>query len=125
MSKANRNSVGLKGHDPVSYFEGKPTQGVVGITAQYDGVTYNFASEQSRDRFGREPARFAPQYGGWCATAMGDGHVFDADPSNYRITDGLLYVFYKGPGGDTRPQWDQNPEERRALADATWKRLNA
>ena len=63
--------VGLKGHDPVAYFTvGAPTAGKAEYTYKHDGVTYQFASAANRDAFKSAPAKYAPQFGGFCAMGV-------------------------------------------------------
>ena len=68
----DKNALAIDGFDPVSYFtannatKGKPT-----ISLVNDGITYRFASEQNRALFRTNPAKYEPQFGGWCAYAMG------------------------------------------------------
>src|SRR5262245_38094742 len=93
----DKDGVGLKGYDPVSYFVGgKPLKGDAKITVTHDGVIYRFASEENRAKFQSEPAKYAPEYGGWCAKAIADKEKVDIDPLNYKITNGRLFLFYKG-----------------------------
>ena len=85
--------VALRGHDPVAYFTvGTPTPGLSAFTATHDGATYNFASAANRDAFMKEPAKFAPQYGGFCAFAAAANKKFDADPAVFKVVDGKLYM---------------------------------
>ena len=114
------NPAGLDGYDPVSYFQGPPQRGNAAITAEHDGVTYRFLSEANRERFLASPERYAPQYGGWCATAVSEGTTAEVDPLSYTIADGRLFVFYRGPLGDLRPLWKENEQERQANADRNW-----
>lgn len=83
----------LRGIDPVSYFtEGKPLQGDVEINAEYNGAVYRFASEANKALFVAEPAKYAPQFGGYCAYGLAKGFKFDGDPNVWKIVDGKLYV---------------------------------
>lgn len=59
----------LRGNDAVAYFtEGKPVPGSPAIKAEYDGVTYRFASEANRALFLKDPAHYAPAYAGFCSS---------------------------------------------------------
>lgn len=120
--------LGLKGYDPVSYFEGEPKEGSEEISYAYEGVTYRFASEQNKERFQENPGKYEPAYGGWCAWAMLDGSKADIDPLSYTITDGRLLVFYDGIFGDTLKKWKDKsgstPEqELLKKADTEWKKI--
>jgi hypothetical protein len=35
-------------------------------------VTYYFSSASNKSAFAKSPLSYEPQYGGWCAFAMGD-----------------------------------------------------
>ena len=44
--------------------------------------------------------RYAPQFGNYCAMALSMGQIVTADPNNWLISDGKLYVFGKpAPAG--------------------------
>lgn len=59
----------------------------------HDGVSYYFASQISADTFKADPARYLPQYGGFCAFAVALGKKLDGDPRFADIMDGKLYLF--------------------------------
>jgi len=98
----------IKGYDPVAYFtDGKPTLGLASIEHEWDGRIYRFASAEHRDRFKADPARYAPQFGNFCAMALSMGQVVVADPENWLVSDGKLYVFGKpAPAGPALFQKD-------------------
>ncbi len=114
------NGTAMHAYDPVSYFNGAPAKGDESITATHNGLTYRFASEANRDAFNADTDKYLPKYGGYCATAMSEGTIFDVDPENYKIVDGDLYLFYKGEDGDTLPEWNADEANRRAAADKHW-----
>src|ERR1051326_871362 len=85
------DGVAISGYDPVSYFPeggGRPRRGDPGFTVVRQGRTYRFASDANRDAFARDPERFEPQFGGWCAYAVANGYKFEVDPESFRIEDG-------------------------------------
>lgn len=122
------SGVGLHGFDPVSYFAeggGKPQKGEKQFTVAYRGVTYRFVSEANRKRFAQSPDTYEPAYGGWCAWAMGEKNdKVDPDPTSFKITDGRLYVFYKGVLGDTRSLWLKDEANLNSKARTNWKRIS-
>jgi hypothetical protein len=84
----------IKGYDPVAYFtSGKPTPGVAEFEHVWDEHRYRFASASNRELFKADEARYAPQFGNFCAMALAKGMVVVADPENWLISDGKLYVF--------------------------------
>jgi hypothetical protein len=91
---AEAAKLAIKGYDPVAYFtDGKPTLGLPSIEHEWDGHIYRFASAEHRDRFKADPARYAPQFGNFCAMALAKGMIVVADPENWLVSDGKLYVF--------------------------------
>ncbi|MRI33125.1 hypothetical protein EOPP23_09030 [Endozoicomonas sp. OPT23] len=90
---ADSNDVALHGYDPVSYFTvGKPTEGTFEYTATYKNAIFKFASADNRDTFRADPARYAPQYGGYCAFGASVEKKFDGDPNAWKVVDGKLYL---------------------------------
>src|SRR6516165_4717410 len=91
--KIHKNNVILKGYDPVAYFkQGKAVKGNPSITSTHKGATYFFASQEDKADFDKNPARFAPQYGGFCANSMSKGRRADIDPTVFRVYKEKLYV---------------------------------
>lgn len=83
----------IEGYDAVAYFQsGEPTPGSEEFSADYDGATWLFASAENRDAFAAEPEKYAPAYGGWCATGMSFGERVPIDPVYFKIVDGRLYL---------------------------------
>ncbi|HEX7136292.1 MAG TPA: YHS domain-containing (seleno)protein [Vicinamibacterales bacterium] len=90
----------IKGYDPVAYFtDGKPTRGVPEIEEyEWGGLRYRFSRAEHRELFKANPERYAPQFGNFCAMALSKGELAEADPENWLISDGKLYVFGKPVG---------------------------
>ena len=112
--------IAIGGYDPVAYFSGTATVGNASITATHDGATYRFANEANRDAFSADPEKYAPEYGGYCATAMSEGTIFESDPTNFKVADGRVFLFYRGEDGDTLPEWNADEDNRRTAADKHW-----
>ena len=89
------DGVALHGFDPVAYFtQNKAVKGEAKLTVQYNGLTYEFASKEDQATFQANPAKYVPQYGGFCAFAVSKGVKADIDPHAFAINDGKLYVNY-------------------------------
>jgi YHS domain-containing protein len=109
----------LRGYDPVAYFtDGKPVIGDYTITAQHEGATYRFASEDHKALFLKEPAKYLPEYGGFCAYGTAKGVKVDGDPTVWKIVDNKLYLNL-APAVATR--WDQDIPDNIKIADEKWK----
>ena len=90
--------VAIMGYDPVAYFtESQPMKGSEEFAYDWLGTPWYFANAQHREMFAADPARYAPQYGGYCTLGVGlDGHAAEnVDPERaWRIIDGKLYLVY-------------------------------
>ena len=113
---AKAPAVGLKGTDPVSYFNpGKPAQGASAINYDYDDVRYLFVSQKNRQSFAANPERYSPQFGGLCATGLSAGMKAESDPRIFKIVDGKLYVF---SSTEARAKAEQDPSLLKKSHDA-------
>ena len=92
-TETDANDVILAGHDAVAYSRvGKPVLGSPDYTVVYGGAIYRFSSARNRNSFRDDPARYAPQFGGFCAYGMTFGKKFEIDGKAFQIVDGKLYV---------------------------------
>lgn len=116
--------VALDGYDPVAYFGGKALKGDAKTSAAYQGVTYYFASADDKAQFVKSPEKYTPQYGGWCAYAMGaTGEKVEVDPKTFKIHDGKLYLFYNAYFNNTLKTWNKDERHLKARADANWSNI--
>ena len=112
------DGVGAGGYDVVAYFNASAaTQGSPDITATHDGVTYRFASNDNRDLFTADPARYLPQYGGYCAYAVSQGYTAKIDPEAWTVVDGKLYLNFNR---SVRSRWERDIPGYITSADANW-----
>jgi YHS domain-containing protein len=121
LANVDGEGVGIHGYDPVVYFtEGKAVKGDPQFTSSYGGAVYHFRSNDDKLAFEKDPAKYAPQYGGYCAMAMAMGKLEDADPNFFQVHDGKLLLqrnekahmmFMKDPSGNHKK------------ADEQWKKL--
>ncbi len=108
----------VHGYDVVAYFTvSEPTEGDDRFTAEYQGAQYRFASAENRDRFKQDPAKYAPQYGGFCAFGTSVGRKFDGDPHAWRIVDGKLYL---NLNKEIQARWLQDTAGYIRGADHNW-----
>lgn len=116
-------SLALEGYDPVAYFtQGKAVKGNAKWAVVHEGVRYQFSSEANKNLFKANPARYEPQYGGWCAYAMGaTGEKVSIDPETFKITNGKLYLFYHSWTNNTLPKWNKEEAKLKSAADQSWK----
>ncbi|MFT7195848.1 MAG: hypothetical protein ACI83W_000197 [Marinoscillum sp.] len=118
---ASKKGLGVDGYDLISYFVGKPFLGSEEINLVLNQVEYRFANEKNRLLFKKSPDKYLPQYGGWCAYAMGlNGDLVEVDPMTYTITAGKLYLFYNKRGNNTLLPWKEDESMFLIKADNHW-----
>ncbi len=109
----------LKGHDVVAYFtQGKHALGSPQIKSVHEGVTFRFASAEHKALFDKEPAKYLPQYGGYCANGIVYGIPWGGDADSWRIDDSKLYIF---GGAGSKAGYELDIKKNRELADKYWK----
>jgi YHS domain-containing protein len=120
----NKNSDGaaLKGYDAVAYFtEGKPVKGSPQFQYDWMGAKWLFASAANRDQFAKDPAKYAPQFGGYCAYAVSQGHTANIDPEAWRVVEGRLYLNWsKG----VQKKWEADVPGNIKKGNENWPNLH-
>jgi YHS domain-containing protein len=113
--------VGAHGYDPVAFFtEGKAVKGVPQWQSTYGGAIYYFQSSANRDLFDKEPAKYAPQYGGYCAMALTMGKLEDVDPNYFLVHEGKLLL---QRNAKAHMMFSKDPEGNHRKADENWAKL--
>lgn len=121
VNKSTFGGVAIDGYDPVAYFTvGKPVKGTSAFNATYNGATYRFSSAENRDMFQADPAKYAPQYGGFCAWGVTKGGLYDIDPEAFAVVDGKLYLNYDK---EVQKTWSADIPGFIRAADAKWPEL--
>ena len=93
---ADKVALAIKGYDPVAYFTiGHSVRGRPEFEFEWDELRYYFSTAEHRDLFKADPVRYAPQFGNYCAMALAKGELDEANPENWLISDGKLYIFNK------------------------------
>lgn len=117
------SNVALAGYDTVSYFTaGKPVKGSAAHKVTYKGAEWRFSSAANLAKFKASPARFAPQYGGYCAWAVSQGYTASGDPTVWKIVGGKLYVNYNQEIG---AKWSKNIPAFIASGNKNWPKILA
>lgn len=110
--------VAVSGYDPVAYFtDGRPVRGSERFRINHQGYEYRFASAEHLAAFRENPSRYVPQYGGYCAWAVSQGYTASADPTNWRIVDGKLYLNYND---EIQRRWEGDIPGHIREANANW-----
>ncbi len=115
----------IEGYDPVAYFtQNKAVKGNKQFAATIEGITYNFSTAANRDLFIKNPNNYEPQYGGWCAYAMGaTGEKVEVDPETFKVLNGKLYLFYHSWVNNTLTKWNKDETNLKTKADKSWMNI--
>ena len=119
------NGIAIKGYDPVAYFTlNKAVKGSKELAVSHQGITYYFSSAANKEIFKANPFKYEPEYGGWCAYAMGDsGEKVSVDPETFKIVNGKLYLFYNRYFTNTLKTWNKDEANLKKKADLNWPKL--
>jgi len=118
------HGVALEGYSPVSYFSGSAQRGDPLFAVEHDGVTYHLTSSAQVETFRKDPERYVPAFGGWCAFGMAVSDKFPVDPTCFQIVDGRLFLFLRNSGIDARELWNKGDEkELLKKSRAHWKKV--
>jgi YHS domain-containing protein len=120
-----QNGLAIEGYDPVAYFiKNKAVKGKKEFAVYDQGATYYFSSVENKELFKSNPAKYEPEYGGWCAYAMGaKGEKVEVDPETFKIVNGKLYLFYNQFFNNTLKDWNKDESNLRTKADASWIKI--
>jgi YHS domain-containing protein len=108
----------IHGYDPVAYFkENKPVKGDKKYSLSWKSANWYFVSKQNLDAFKANPDMYAPQYGGYCAYGLANGHKATTEPDAWLISNGKLYLNYNK---DVQIKWKKNQAADIQQADKIW-----
>ena len=117
----DKDGYGANGYDLVSYFDGTPTEGSEELTVTHNDVKYKFSNKKNYNKFQEDPQKYLPEYGGWCAYAIGKSdNEIKVNPEAYILEDGKLYLFYKNIFVNTKKKWKKNKADLQKNADKNW-----
>ena len=123
VNVSGASKVALNGYDTVAFFtDSKPVNGSPFITAEYQGATYFFATEEHKKLFTANPAKYAPQFGGFCAFGVALDKLFPVDISTWQVRDGKLYL---NLNADILKKFNADFPANAAKANTNWPGLVA
>lgn len=112
-------AVMLKGADVVAYFtQNQYQQGLPNLQSNYQGVTFRFASAGHKALFDKEPSKYLPQYGGYCANGVAYGIPWGGDADTWKMINGKLYIF---GGAASRDAWLLDEATNLQRAEHYWR----
>jgi YHS domain-containing protein len=109
----------LKGHDVVAYFtQGRHALGLAQHSSLHQGVSFRFASAEHKALFDQDPAKYLPQFGGYCANGIVYGIPWGGDADTWRMANGKLYIF---GGAGSKAAFELDVPGNTALAHKYWQ----
>lgn len=119
VADATDSRVMLKGADVVAYFtQSKYVQGDVNFKSDFEGVTFRFSSAENKALFDKEPKKYMPEYGGYCANGIAYGIPWGGDADTWKMIGGKLYIF---GGQGSKDGFELDEARYLQLADKYWK----
>ena len=117
----NEDGVALQGYDAVAFFtDNKPVKGKPEIQSIYKGARYYFATTEHKQLFDGDPAKYEPQFGGFCAYGVSQGHTVPIEIDAFQIVIGRLLMQYdKG----IRDRFNKDTQGNLKKADSNWPGL--
>ena len=118
----DKNGFALQGYDPVAYFtDGKPVKGSPQFTASYKGATYQFASAEHKQLFEKSPAKYEPQFGGFCGYAASIDKLAPVEVEYFQVLHDRLILQHNKKAWEL---WHKDVEDNLKKADANWPTLS-
>ena len=93
VNVSGASKAAVSGYDTVAFFtDSKAVNGSPFISADYQGATYYFASEEHKKLFVANPEKYVPQCGGYCTYGVSLGKLFPVDITTWQVRNGKLYM---------------------------------
>lgn len=117
----DRSGIAMQGYDPVGFFtDGKPVKGSAQFVSEEGGATYWFASKNHKELFDKNPAKYEPAFGGYCAYGVSRNKLVKIDVEAFQIVGGRLLLQYsKG----VRDDFNEDTQGNLSKAEANWPGL--
>jgi YHS domain-containing protein len=121
LQNLDKNGVAIQGYDPVAFFtQNKPVKGSAQFQSNYKGATYYFASTEDKATFDAAPAKYEPQFGGFCAYGVSAGHLAPVKIEAFQIVNGRLLMQYDL---DVKGTFNKDQAGNLQKADKNWPGL--
>ncbi|TSE08356.1 MULTISPECIES: YHS domain-containing (seleno)protein [Aquimarina] len=129
-NKANNidnSNIALEGYSPVSYLDLKIAQkGVKQHKSEYQKVVYYFTSAEQKATFDKNPKKYIPEYGGFCAFGVYAGAKFRPDPNKFIVKDGKYFLYLYNLELDAQQLWLAEKDHNKLVSTANknWEKLS-
>ncbi len=123
----DNSNIALEGYSPVSYLDLELAQmGNKAYKSEHKKVVYYFTSADQKATFDKNPEKYVPQYGGYCAFGCYAGAKFRVNPNKFIVEDGKYYLYLTNVELDAKQLWlaENNHSKLKSVADKNWKKLS-
>ena len=123
----DNSNIALQGYSAVSYLDlGLAQRGSKNFKSEYEKVVYYFTSAEQKAAFDKNPGKYMPQFGGYCAFGIYAGAKFRVDPNKFMVKDGKYYLFLNNVELDAQQLWmaENNHSGLKKVADKNWSKLS-
>ena len=119
VAEGDEARVMLKGADVVAYFtENKYRQGTAQFSSRYEDISFRFASAENKALFDKQPTKYLPEFGGYCANGLVYAIPWGGDADTWKMINGKLYIF---GGQASMDGFEVDEKKNLALAESYWK----
>ena len=126
INNIDNSNIALQGYSPVSYLDlGIAQRGVKEFKSEYNKIAYYFTSKEQKAVFDKNPEKYLPQYGGFCAFGVYAGAKFRVNPNKFIVKDGKYFLFLYNIELDAQQLWlgENNHTKLVEVANTNWKKL--
>jgi len=123
----DNSNIALQGYSAVSYLDLALAQrGSKNFKSEYGKVVYYFTSAKQKATFDKNPSKYLPQFGGFCAFGVYAGAKFRVDPNKFMVKDGKYYLFLNNVELDAQQLWmaENDHSKLKKAADKNWGKLS-
>jgi|GEM_PF-352358 YHS domain-containing protein len=118
LQNLDKAGVALQGYDPVAFFSQRKTvKGTSEFQSSYKGAKYYFASAKDKSAFDGDPAKYQPQFGGFCAYGVSRRHTAPIKIEAFQIVNGRLLMQFDL---DVKSDFNKDQSGNLAKADHNW-----
>ena len=126
-NNVDNSNIALQGYSPVSYLDmGLAQKGSKQFKSEHNKIAYYFTSADQKAAFDRNPSRYVPQYGGFCAFGTYAGAKFRPDPNKFIVKGDKYFLYLYNLELDAKQLWvaENNHAKLMSIADENWKKLS-
>ena len=111
----------IRGYDAVAFhLDHKAVTGNSAYIYKWKGADWQFSSRAYLDSFKRNPDKYAPQYGGYCAYGTAEGHKAPTETETWMVKEGKLYFNYNN---EVKQIWLKDQQGYIIKADKLWPKI--